>query len=1026
MANKLLMGNEAFAHAALEAGCGVFAGYPGTPSSELIETVAKLVAQGNAEGVHVEWSTNEKAALELALGASLCGVRSLMTCKQVGLNVASDALMSLNYLGVVGGLVIFVADDPGPISSQTEQDTRRFASFAKVPVLDPATPEQGADMIRQAFELSETYKTPVIVRPTTRVDHSSTFFEVEDHTKALLENAQGFKRDPSKWVIFPRRAYESHIDITRRLNSIAHDFAFDPDYARFNPMFENDGVALGAVDVISTNELTGEDVPKLGIITGGITTQYALEALDVLRAEAARMQVQLPLFRFMQVGTPYPFPKRAGSAFLKNLSDVLVLEELDSVIEEELLKVAGNSFLSPRIHGRLTGEANEAGENGVEIALLRIAAFFDKYSKNHVGSPYSQMSSQMSSQMQGAQVMNAQAANPQMANAQAANPQMQSMPTFMQMADHLTNPSQMLQFCKPLPARPAVLCAGCPHRGSFYAVKTALSKLKISRDDAIFCGDIGCYTLGNAHPLDAVDTCLCMGADITMAQGISVADSSKKAIAFIGDSTFFASGMTGVANAVYNNHDITVCVLDNSTTAMTGSQPHPGIGVRLMGGKSEPISIEAVLSSLGVSLIEHADPLDHEQSEEACKRALEFEGPSAVIFESPCVWLQPFGIAAKVDTSICTGCKKCVTEIGCPAIGFNPLASGPKSGSRGQAVIDRSQCNGCELCIGVCPFSAIHIVDEPDPELEPLSEPAPVIRQSRLNRGGVPAGEYPAQAGSARRKASWGVPRSKQQEGVETAIRGRYAEPLPNQVMQTQAISHGSSQPAQSLQEIQQAEQMRSTQMQSPEGIGDNESPIENVFEPVDEETMAQETLTSREMSHETDITSGFDSYADDDPYYEMRASKPSRVSAKEALGELTHQMSKSTYKYSMKSRGSKQAVKTKFDQRSTLKLGQDEEQKTQRLPEQQEFLQKQGSSQKLQQVHEDRSQPEPKSGSEPEPKSGSAAELGSVSGSGTDTLDALLFGAISDGIYIPMGNEPEDGFDDGLDDFDEFDGDDI
>ncbi len=265
MTKKLLMGNEAMAHAALEAGVRVVAGYPGTPSSEIVETVAKLHASGAAHGVHVEWSTNEKVALEVLFGASLAGARGLFTCKQMGLNVASDALMSLNYVSVRGGLVLVVADDPGPISSQTEQDTRRFASFAKVPVLDPATPEQAFGMIKAAFELSERYHTPVIVRPTTRVDHASAFFDVEDETHALEVPEDGFERDVSKWVIFPRRAYQAHGEINERLADIAHDYASDEAFKTFNQI-----------------EASPEAV--YGIVAGGISAAYAREALRMVEA----------------------------------------------------------------------------------------------------------------------------------------------------------------------------------------------------------------------------------------------------------------------------------------------------------------------------------------------------------------------------------------------------------------------------------------------------------------------------------------------------------------------------------------------------------------------------------------------------------------------------------------------------------------------------------------------------------------------------------------------------------------------
>ncbi len=718
MAKKLLMGNEAFAHAALEAGVNVVSGYPGTPSSEVIETIARMHKSGKAEGVYVEWSTNEKAALELAAAASMSGARALFTCKQVGLNVASDALLSLNYVGVRGGLVLFVADDPGPISSQTEQDTRRFAAFAKVPVLDPATPEQGVEMIKQAFKLSEEHKTPVIIRPTTRIDHASTFFDVQTETHARRMPKGGFERDPNEWVIFPKRAYRAHGEINKRLQSMAHEFTYDPDYSRFNEGFEklSNGMArplpplsielekpagagnasaeddlgkdfaaaeqMGVGDPQILKAFTGANKPTLGIVTGGVSTQYALEALQLIEEEAARSGIALPSYRFMQIGTPYPFPRRLVGRFLKDLSDVLVLEELDSVIEEDLLKAAGMSFLSPNIHGKLTDEANTRGENTTEDTAFRIAQFFDKYRKNK---PY-------------------------------GSDDERSI-TFESLVENKVGPNALLTYSSKLPARAPVLCAGCPHRGSFYAMKKAVEKLKIPREEALFCGDIGCYTLGNANPLDAADTCLCMGAGVAMAQGFAQTNPDKKSIAFIGDSTFFASGMTGIANAVYNQHDITICVLNNATTAMTGSQPHPGTGVTLMGPPSKPIDIAGVLEALGVKDIAHVNPLDLEQAESACIDALENSEPNAIIFESPCVWLEPFGDPALVHVNLCTGCKRCIKEIGCPAIGFDPNIKGAKSGRRGQAVIDTSQCNGCGLCLQVCPFSAIDIVTAEEREL---------------------------------------------------------------------------------------------------------------------------------------------------------------------------------------------------------------------------------------------------------------------------------------------------------------------
>ena len=379
MVKKLLMGNEAFAHAALEAGVNVVAGYPGTPSSELVETVAKLHAAGAAQDVHVEWSTNEKAALEMLAGASYCGARVLFTCKQVGLNVASDALMSLNYVGTGGGCVLFVADDPGPISSQTEQDTRRFGSFAKVPVLDPATPEQGFAMMRIAFELSERYHTPVIVRPTTRINHASTFFEVAEETHGRPLPEGGFQKDP-KWVIFPKRAYEGHGEINRRLAQIAWDYAHDPAFAQFNEVFEGggEGETIGVVQ--NGVEGAGASAPAVGIVAGGVSAAYAREALSLIEAQASRAGVPVPRYRFMAVGTPYPFPAETAAAFAEELTDVIVFEELDSVLEEEMLKLTGERHLPLRVHGKLTGAANDRGENTTENIAGRLGRFFDRTS----------------------------------------------------------------------------------------------------------------------------------------------------------------------------------------------------------------------------------------------------------------------------------------------------------------------------------------------------------------------------------------------------------------------------------------------------------------------------------------------------------------------------------------------------------------------------------------------------------------------------------------------------------------------
>ena len=359
----------------------------------------------------------------------------------------------------------------------------------------------------------------------------------------------------------------------------------------------------------------------------------------------------LPAYRIMQVGTPYPFPQKRAVRFAEGLSDVIVLEELDHVLEDEMLKTAGCVHAGYRVHGKLTGETTDRGENTVDAIAAQLRAFFGV----QLAEPR---------KVFGAEAATAASAGEEVAQIQP-------------------------------PARPPLLCPGCPHRGAFYAVKSALKK----PSDGIFCGDIGCYTLGNAKPLNAVDTCLCMGAGITVAQGFSVVEPGKKALSFVGDSTFFASGMTGIANAVYNQHDITVCVLDNATTAMTGSQPHPGTGVTLMGPKSEPISIEAVLRALGVKVITRANPLRLDEAREAAREAIYYDGPSAIIFESPCVKLIKPGAPVRYREEACTGCGKCVLKIGCPALSWDAENRRP--------VVDASLCNGCGLCTYLCEDGAL-------------------------------------------------------------------------------------------------------------------------------------------------------------------------------------------------------------------------------------------------------------------------------------------------------------------------------
>lgn len=608
MKKELLMGNEAMGLGALRAGVSIVAGYPGTPSTEVLETIAKH----NDGSVHVEWSVNEKAAMEVAAAASYNGARSLITMKQVGLNVAADPLMSLTYIGIKGGMVMLVADDPGPISSQTEQDTRRFGQFAKLPVFDPTSPEEAYEMMAEAYDISERYHTPVLFRPTTRICHSCASVTLRE--KLPYDREFSFDKDP-KWVIFPKLAYENHKTIERQMPKLGEEWS---GYAR------------------NTIEGTGTK----GIITGGISYQYVKEALRLLGN---------PQVRVCKITTPHPFPEKLGVSFLKSVTDVLAVEELDPMLEDSMIQLCGKYHLPNDIYGKRTQDVICAGENSVESVKESIARF--------LGLTQALEKSRETAAME---------------------------------------PGTELP---PLPVRPPVLCAGCPHRASFYAVKKAMEGQK-----SVFCGDIGCYTLGNAQPLDTVDTCLCMGADVTMAQGFYWMDRTQKCFAFIGDSTFFASGMTGVVNAVYNQAEITLIVLDNSTTAMTGHQPHPGTGHTMMGDVVNAVDITKILEGIGLTRVVTANPLELEQSIQLVREVSSLPGVKAIIFKSPCIAVTKTEACCEVDSHTCIQCKKCIRELGCPALVLE----------EGKVAIEPSLCTGCGLCQQVCPVQAIKVVSDND------------------------------------------------------------------------------------------------------------------------------------------------------------------------------------------------------------------------------------------------------------------------------------------------------------------------
>jgi indolepyruvate ferredoxin oxidoreductase alpha subunit len=627
---RILLGNAAIALGAIRAGIHFASGYAGTPSTEILETLIKE----KPEGVYVEWSVNEKAALEAAAGAAIAGAFALVTMKQVGLNVASDPLMSLNYIGVKGALVVVATDDPGPSSSQTEQDSRIYGKFANIAVFDPSTPSEAYQMIADAFDFSHRFARPVIFRPTTRLCHGSGVVKLEEPLPKITP--EGFTKDGGKWVIFPRLVYSNHIKIEAALKELSDIFS---EY-KGNILIKN-----------------GQ---KRGIACGGVCYPYIAEIL--------KDNVSCAVLKI----STYPFPEKLALEFLDGLEEVLTVEELDPYIEDELIALNGASSNNRRIRGKRTGELPFAGEYLPE----KVKAAVDRFLGTAV--PEASSIPSVTSSLPGLAPCGGAGGTPALQQARAAAPA--------------------------LPVRPPVLCAGCPHRASFYAVKYAVREALrkgAAFKKAVFSGDIGCYTLGNTPPLDMVDTCLCMGAGITVAQGLNRIEKDALNFAFIGDSTFFHTGIAGVINAVYNSSDIIVIILDNLTTAMTGCQPHPGTGKTASGENSPKIDLPALLSALGVLFVRRVSAFDISATSAAVKEAVNARGVRAVIFEGACIAIKKEEKKVrefyKVDDEACTGCRICAARLGCPALTVK----------NGKAFIDEAICSPCSLCASVCPIGAI-------------------------------------------------------------------------------------------------------------------------------------------------------------------------------------------------------------------------------------------------------------------------------------------------------------------------------
>jgi len=587
MQKTILSGNEAIARAAFEAGVTVASAYPGTPSTEILENITQY------ERIDASWAPNEKVALEVGIGASMGGARTIVTMKHVGVNVAADPLFTLSYTGVRGGLVLVVADDPEMHSSQDEQDSRHYARFAKVPMFEPSDSQEALDFTRLAFETSEKFDAPIMVRSTTRISHSKSIVLTGEPVQELPET--GLERNPSKFVMLPGNARIRHPFVEKRLEEMA-EWACKQD---FNRIEEGDGT--------------------LGIITSGVSYQYAREVF--------------PQADILKLGLVFPLPKQLISDFAARYESVLVIEELDPFIEEQVkamgIKVTGKEKVP--ICGELTPG--------------RVRKAFD-----------------------------------------VATPETPAVE-------------------EELPPRPPNMCPGCPHRGVFHA----LSRLK-----AFVTGDIGCYTLGFMPPLNAMDSCICMGASIGNATGLSKvlpAEERQKVVAVIGDSTFLHTGINGLMDMVYNKSTATVLILDNSTTGMTGRQDNPGTGYTLDGSSAPQVDLEAICRALGVKHVKTVDPYQFAETRAIIKEEMERPEVSVVITRRPCMLIKHDVLENRpplyVDADKCTGCKACLT-IGCPAISWETA----KDGGRGKAKIDRLLCTGCSVCMQQCKFDAFGVCDE--------------------------------------------------------------------------------------------------------------------------------------------------------------------------------------------------------------------------------------------------------------------------------------------------------------------------
>ena len=574
----LMLGNEAVARGLYEAGCAFVSSYPGTPSTEITETAAQY------KEIYAEWAPNEKVALESAFGASLSGRRSFCGMKHVGLNVAADPLFTVAYTGVNAGLVIAVADDPGMHSSQNEQDSRHYARASKIPMLEPADSAEAIAFTKEAYEISEKFDTPVLLKMCTRVAHSQSVVEPGERT----EFAKAYAKDAAKYIMMPGNAKRRHPIVEARTEALI-------EFAETTP--------LNTVEA-------GED-NSIGIITSSTSYQYVKEVFG-------------NTYPIMKLGMIWPMPEKKIVHFARSVRTLVVVEELDSFIEAHV--------------------------NSLGIACIGKSNFscIGEFSQNII------------------------------------REQMQNIVLTGKKID------------AEIPARPPVMCAGCPHRGLFYT---------LVRNKVTVMGDIGCYTLGAVPPLGALDTTICMGASVSGLHGFnkasalegSVVDEKRKTVAVIGDSTFMHSGITGLVNIAYNDSNSTVIIVDNSITGMTGHQQNPTTGMNLKGDPAAKIDLETLCRAVGIRRVRVVDPYDLAACDAAVKEELAANEPSVIISRRPCALLKyvKHNKPLSIDPDKCRSCKMCM-KIGCPAISM----------VGGKAKIDNTLCTGCGVCAQLCKFDA--------------------------------------------------------------------------------------------------------------------------------------------------------------------------------------------------------------------------------------------------------------------------------------------------------------------------------